>query len=158
MIISLIAAMTENRVIGQDNRLPWRLPLDMKHFREITLGHPVIMGRKTFESIGRALAGRTNIVVTSKRGYRPEGCVIVPDLTAAFSVCEGADEVFVLGGAKVFRDTIKIADRIYLTVVKTVIPGDALFPEVPEDFTLLERQTVQDVFPLEFLRYERLAK
>ena len=158
MIISLIAAMTENRIIGRDNRLPWRLPLDMKHFRELTLGHPVIMGRRTFESIGRPLAGRTNIVVTSKRGYQPEGCVIAPDLAGAFSACEGADEAFVLGGAKVFRDTIRIADRIYLTVVKTVLPGDAFFPAIPEEFTLVDRQAVQDVFPLEFLRYERTAK
>lgn len=158
MIISLIAAMTENRVIGKDNRLPWRLPADMKHFREITLGRCVIMGRKTFESIGRPLSGRKNIVVTSKRGYRAEGCFIVPDLASAFSACEGADEAFVLGGAKLFRDTIKLADRIYLTVVKSQIAGDAFFPEIPGEFALADRQSVQDVLPLEFLRYERVVK
>jgi len=158
MIISLIAAMTENRVIGKDNRLPWHLPSDLRHFREITLGHPVIMGRKTFESIGRPLPGRRNIVVTTKRGYRQKNCIIVPDLAGAFGACEGADEVFVLGGAKLFRDTIKIADRIYLTVAKAQVPGDALFPEVPEEFALVDRKPAQDILPIEFLRYERVVK
>jgi len=158
MIISLIAAMTENRVIGRDNRLPWHLPSDMRHFRELTLGHPVIMGRKTLESIGRPLPGRTNIVVTTKRGYWQEGCTIVPDLAGAFGACEGADEVFVLGGAQLFRDTINNADRIYLTVVKAQIAGDALFPEIPEEFTLVDRQVARDVLPLEFLRYDRIVK
>lgn len=155
MIISLIAAMTENRVIGRDNRLPWRLPLDMQRFRRITLGHPVIMGRKTCESIGRPLPGRKNIVVTSKRDYCAEGCMVVPDLAAAFAACEGADEAFVLGGAKLFRDTIGIADRLYLTIVHEKISGDACFPEIPGEFALVNQQDEQDALPTTFQRYER---
>ncbi len=149
--------MTENRVIGKDNRLPWRLPEDMKHFRELTLNHSAIMGRKTFESIGKALPGRRNIVVSTQRGFRPEGCLVLPDLAAAFGACDGEEEVFVLGGAKLFRDTLSIADRIYLTIVHARLEGDAYFPEIPEAFALADQRTLQDVFPLEFLRYERAA-
>ncbi|MDH4162885.1 MAG: dihydrofolate reductase [Nitrospirota bacterium] len=158
MIISLIAAMTENRIIGLGNRLPWHLPQDMKRFRELTLGRTVIMGRRTYESIGRPLPERRNIVVTSRRGCCAEGCRAAPDLATAFGLCEGPEEVFVLGGARLFRDTIAIADRIYLTVVHAKLAGDALFPEIPGEFRLVEQRSVQDAFPLEFLRYERMTK
>lgn len=155
MIISLIAAMDETRAIGSENRLPWSLPKDMEHFRTITLGHPVIMGRKTFESIGRSLEGRTNIVITRQREYRAPACTVVRDLASAFAACEGADEVFVLGGAKLFRDTIAIADRLYLTIVKARVGGDAHFPRIPEEFVKVSSEHAADRFPLEFARYER---
>jgi dihydrofolate reductase len=158
MIISLIAAMDESRAIGVDNRLPWKAPADMRRFQAVTMGHPVIMGRKTHESIGRPLPGRKNIVITGQMDFRSEGCAIVHDLPSAFAACENADEVFVLGGEKLFRDTIAVADRLYLTVVKVRIGGDARFPDVPEEFGLVSREKVVDVLPLEFLLYERTKR
>ena len=155
MIISLIAAMDAKRAIGRNNQLPWHLPKDLERFRQTTLGHPVIMGRKTFESIGRPLPGRTNIVLTKQRGYRAPGCTVVHDLAAAFAACEGAGEVFVLGGENLFRATIATADRIYLTVVQADVGGDAHFPEIPEVFEKVSSEQAEDRFPLEFVRYER---
>ena len=155
MIISLIAAMDENRAIGQDNRLPWNLPKDLERFRSLTFGHPVIMGRNTYESIGRPLAGRTNIVMTKQRAYRAPGCTVVHDLASAFAACEGADEVFIIGGEKLYRDTIAIADRLYLTIVKARVGGDAHFPRIPEEFRKVSSEHLDDCYPLEFVRFER---
>jgi dihydrofolate reductase len=155
MIISLIAAMDENRAIGRENRMPWYLPKDLDRFRALTLGHPVIMGRRTFESIGRPLEGRKNIVITGKHSFTAPGCTVVHDLASAFAACEGADEVYIIGGEKLYRDTIAIADRLYLTIVKARVGGDAHFPEIPEDFRPVCRELADDRFPLEFVRYER---
>lgn len=155
MIISIIAAMDENRVIGRGNRLPWHLPVDLRRFRTLTLGHPVIMGRKTYESIGKPLDGRKNIVITRQAGYRADGCIVVHDLRAAFDACGAADEAFVLGGETLFRDVLPLADKVYLTVVKTRVEGDARFPAIPDDLELVSRREAQDVFPIEFLLYER---
>jgi len=158
MIISLIAAMDESRAIGVDNRLPWKAPADMRRFRAVTMGHPVVMGRKTHESIGKPLTGRKNIVITRQMDFGAEGCTIVHDLPSAFAACEDADEAFILGGEKLFRDTIAVADRLYLTVVKVRIGGDARFPDIPEEFGIISRETVVDVLPLEFLLYERAKR
>jgi dihydrofolate reductase len=155
MIISIIVAMDLDRAIGRENRLPWYLPKDMARFRRITMGHPVIMGRKTYESIGRPLPGRANIVITRQDDYCAEGCVVVRDLQTAFAACEGADEVFVLGGEAVFRDAMPLADRVYITVVHTRINGDAFFPELPQNMKLLSSESTEDVYPLEFQVYER---
>jgi dihydrofolate reductase len=155
MIISIIAAMDENRAIGRENRMPWYLPKDLDRFRALTLGHPVIIGRRTYESLGRPLPGRTNIVITREREYQAKGCVVVHDLEAAFAACEGADEVFVAGGAAMYREAMPFADRIYLTLVHTKIEGDAFFPEIPGHFILVKREPAVDVYPIEFLVYER---
>jgi dihydrofolate reductase len=155
MIISLIAAMDEHRAIGNDNRLPWSLPKDLERFRQLTYGHPVIMGRKTFESIGRPLPGRTNIVLTKQRDYQAPGCTIVHDLASAFAACADAEEVFIIGGQKLYHDTMAIADRIYLTIVHAHVGGDAHFPEIPEDFDKVCSEQAEDRFRLEFVRYER---
>jgi len=155
MIISIIAAMDEDRVIGRGNKLPWHLPVDLKRFRMLTLGHPVIMGRKTYESIGRPLDGRKNIVITRQAGYRAEGCFVVHDLRAAFEACGDAGEAFVLGGETLFRDVLPLADKVYLTVVQTRVEGDVRFPAIPEDLKLVSREQAKDVFPLEFRLYER---
>ncbi len=155
MIISIIAAMDENRVIGRGNRLPWHLPVDLRRFRRLTLGHPVIMGRKTYESIGKPLDGRKNIVITRQAGYSAEGCVVVHDLRSAFAACDAVEEVFVLGGETLFRDVMPLADKVYLTVVRTRVEGDVRFPAIPDDLVLVSREEAQDVFPLEFLLYER---
>lgn len=155
MLISIIAAMDENRVIGRGNRLPWHLPVDLRRFRRLTLGHPIIMGRKTYESIGKPLDGRKNIVVTRQTLYHAKGCVVVHNLCAAFTACGDAGEVFVLGGETLFRDVMPLADKVYLTVVRTRVEGDARFPPLPEELELVSREEAQDVFPLEFLLYER---
>lgn len=155
MIISIIAAMDENRVIGRGNRLPWHLPVDLKRFRRLTLGHPIIMGRKTYESIGKPLDGRKNIVITRQDGYRAEGCVVVHDLRSAFDACGDVEEAFLLGGETLFRDVLPLADRVYLTVVRTLVEGDVTFPSIPDELGLVSREEVQDVFPLEFRLYER---
>jgi dihydrofolate reductase len=157
MIISIIAAMAENRVIGRRNELPWDLPSEHRRFREITMGHPVIMGRRTFESIGHPLPGRKNIIITTQQGFAPEGCSVVNDLQAAITTCEGADEVFICGGEAVFREAMPLADRIYLTVVEEEFDGDVFFPEIPDDFVEVERKLFEDILPYAMLRYERKA-
>jgi dihydrofolate reductase len=158
MIISIIAAMDENRIIGRGNRLPWRLLADLKRFRALTMGHPLIMGRKTHESIGRPLSGRTNIVITRQEGYRAEGCVVVHDIPSALAACEDAGEAFVLGGETIFRDFMAIADRIYLTIVRATVEGDARFPDIPDDFVEVSREPAQDILPLVFVVYERKSR
>lgn len=129
--ISLIAAMADNRVIGIANKLPWKLPADMKWFREHTLGKPIVMGRKTFESFGaKPLPGRTNIVVTSDLNYCAEGCVITHSVDAALQVAGDVPEVMIIGGASFYKQTLRRAERIYLTVVHHAFDGDAWFPEL----------------------------
>lgn len=132
MIISLVAAMGRNRVIGKDNALPWKLPADMKRFREITTGHPIVMGRATFESIGRALPNRLNIVMTRDKNYTAEGCRIVHSLQEALQAGAGNDEVMVIGGTSIFVQFLPLAERIYLTVIDHDFEGDAYFPEFDE--------------------------
>jgi dihydrofolate reductase len=135
MQISLIAAMGENRVIGAGGAIPWHLPADFKHFKELTMGHPIVMGRKTFESIGKPLPGRTNIVVTRDASYRRDGVVVVASPEAALAAAadaEGADEVFVIGGAEMYKLFLPQAERVYLTRVHGTFEGDAFFPELGE--------------------------
>jgi dihydrofolate reductase len=127
--ISVIAALAKNRVIGIENRLPWRLPEDLAHFKALTLGHPVVMGRKTFESLGRPLPGRTNIVVTRNPGYRQPGCHVVDSIPAALALARNADEIFFIGGAELYAQVMPLADRLYLTEVDLEPEGDAWFPE-----------------------------
>lgn len=129
-MISLIAAVAENRVIGNGNTLPWRLPADLKHFRQLTTGHPVIMGRRNYESIGRALPQRTNVVVTRQEDYRARDCIVVDSLEAAFGICGNASEIFIIGGAEIYAQTVDRADRLYLTLVHAEVPGDTFFPEL----------------------------
>lgn len=128
MILSLIAAMARNRVIGRDGRIPWDLPEDRRRFREITMGHPVIMGRKTFAGIGHPLPGRVTIVVTRQAEYRAEGCLVMPSLPAALTACADAAEVFVCGGADLYREALPLADRLYLTLLHKNVSGDTYFP------------------------------
>ncbi len=127
--VSVVAALAKNRVIGIENRLPWRLPEDLAHFRTLTLGHPVLMGRKTFESLGRPLPGRTNVVVTRNRGYRAEGCLVAESIAAALALCGDSAEIFFIGGAELYAQAIPLADRLYLTEVDVDARGDAWFPD-----------------------------
>ena len=130
MIISLIWAMDDHRLIGVENRLPWRLPADMRWFRRHTLGKPIIMGRKTFDSFGgRPLPERTNIVVTRDPGYQAEGAVVVYSIDEALQACGDAEEVMIIGGASFYQQMLPRADRLYVTQVHGQFEGDAWFPE-----------------------------
>mgnify|MGYP001582164026 FL=1 len=131
-MISVIAALAENRVIGVNNTLPWRLPNDLKHFRRLTTGHAIILGRKNYESIGKPLPERTNIVITRNRDYAAPGCRIAHSLDAAFAIAGDDPEVFVIGGAEIYRAALTRADRLYLTRVHAAIAGDTTFPEFDE--------------------------
>lgn len=130
MIVSAIAAIGEDGVIGREGKLPWHLPGDLKRFRAITWGKPIIMGRKTHESLGRALPGRTNIVLTRTPGYRAEGCTVVSSPTEALSLAasSGAEEAVVIGGSEVFRQFLQLCEKVYLTIVEGEFDGDAFFP------------------------------
>jgi dihydrofolate reductase len=129
-ILSIIAAMAENGVIGVENRLPWKLPADMKWFRENTLGKPIVMGRKTFESFGaKPLPQRTNIVVTSDPNYRPDGALVAHSIDEALALAGDAPEVMIIGGASFYAQMLPRAERLYLTVVHHEFDGDARFPE-----------------------------
>jgi dihydrofolate reductase len=133
MIISLIAALTENRVIGKSNDLPWHLPDDMKYFMQTTLGHHVIMGRKNYESIPtkfRPLANRTNIVVTRQEEYDAAGCIVVNSIPAGIDIAidNREAEIFIIGGAEIYAQSLAFANRLYLTEIQTSLEGDAFFP------------------------------
>jgi dihydrofolate reductase len=128
MVISLIVAMAANRVIGRDNKLPWRLPNDLRRFRALTMGKPLVMGRKTFESIGRPLDGRHNIVVSRNPDYRAEGCTVVHSPEAALAAAVPAEELFVAGGAELYAQFLPQAHCLYLTLVHAHVQGDTYFP------------------------------
>lgn len=129
MRISLIAAMAANRAIGLENRLPWHLPDDLKRFKALTMNHPIVMGRKTYDSIGKPLPGRNTIIVTRNADYAVPGCIAVNSLEAALTVSYADTEVFFVGGAELYRQALQIAHRIYLTEIQRVFDGDAFFPE-----------------------------
>ncbi len=136
MRISMIVAMAENRVIGINNKLPWYLPNDLKYFKQVTMGKPILMGRKTFESIGKPLPGRTNIVLTRDAAWQAEGVKAVNSLDEAYqlaeSTCEidGQDEIMIIGGDQIYQSSLDGVDRIYLTKVHAEVKGDAFFPDV----------------------------
>ena len=141
MRIALIVAMAENRVIGRNNLLPWRIPADLRHFKALTLGKPVIMGRKTYESIGRPLPGRDNIVITADSGYQAEGCQVVHSVEQALEAAGSCEEAMIIGGANLYRQTLENADRLYLTLVKAEPEGDTWFPEIElQQWREIERQ------------------
>lgn len=155
MTIALIAAMAENRVIGRGPVIPWDLPDDRKRFREITWGRPVIMGRKTFETLEKPLPGRLNIVLTRRGDYKPSGCRVARDPKQALALAGDAEEVFICGGAEIYREFMPLADRIHLTVIHRDCDGDVRFPELPPDFTVIDREFVPEPIPHTFFVYER---
>ena len=134
-MITLVVAVAQNGVIGKDNALLWRLPDDLKQFKAVTMGKPVIMGRKTYDSIGKPLPGRTNIVISRQPGLRIEGCTVVDSLDSAFEAAGAAPEVAVIGGAQIYRQALPRADVIYLTEVHAAFEGDVTFPSLsPEQW------------------------
>lgn len=128
--LSLIVAMARNRVIGAGGRIPWHLPGELRLFKSITMGHHIIMGRKTYESIGRLLPGRITVIVTRRRDYHVAGAVVVHSLAEALEAAAGNDEIFVIGGGELYRAALPLADRIYLTTVDAEPAGDTCFPEL----------------------------
>lgn len=142
MRISLIVALARNRVIGRDNQLPWRLSADLQHFKRLTMGKPIVMGRKTCESIGRPLPGRTNIVVTRDSSFSAAGCRVVHSIDEALVAAGGADEVMIMGGENLYSQLLPRADRLYLTEVQADVSGDAWFPEYDQtQWQELERES-----------------
>lgn len=130
MKISLIVAMAQNRVIGRDNKMPWHLSADLKRFRAITMNCPILMGRKTFESIGRPLDGRANLILSKQENYQPQGCHVFQSLESALETAKTlGDELFIIGGATLYEMTLPFAQRLYLTQIQTEFDGDTFFPE-----------------------------
>jgi dihydrofolate reductase len=158
--------MGENRVIGGNGHIPWHLPADFRHFKGLTMGHPIVMGRKTFESIGKPLPGRTSIVITRDADYRRDGVIIAAspdDALSAATAAAGGDEVFVIGGAEVYKLFLPKADRVYLTKVAGMFEGDAFFPELPESkWKLLDarenKKDEKNAFDFTYQIYERKGR
>jgi dihydrofolate reductase len=160
MLISLIAAMASNRIIGNKGDIPWKIPGEQKMFKEITMGQTVIMGRKTYETLGKPLPGRTNIVVTRQTDYQAPGCIIAHNLADAIQACAADEnEAFICGGGQLYHKALPMADRIYLTVIPREIPGDTYFPEISEtEFKMIKSELIQGVEPYRFSVYERVEE
>jgi len=156
MRLSLIVAMAANRTIGKAGRLPWQLPEDLARFKRLTMGYPLIMGRKTFESIGRVLPGRRTIVLSRRADYRAPGCWVVASLEAALALVSDEDEVFICGGEKLYRQALPLAQRIYLTELQREVAGDTFFPEIPEHFLAIEETLVAGAEPYRFSILQRI--
>ena len=139
-ILSIIVAMAKNRTIGVNNTLPWRCPEDLKHFKALTMGHHMIMGRKTFDSIGKALPGRTTVVVSHNTDLKIEGCLVAHSLPEAIAACAGDSEIFIVGGAELYRQAVPLVDTLYITEIQQDVDGDAHFPEFnPNAWTEISR-------------------
>ncbi len=160
MKISLIVALADNRVIGKDKQMPWHLSADLKRFKAITWGKPILMGRKTHESIGCALLGRKNIILTSNPAYYAEGCLVARSIKEAMELAGDADELMIIGGASLYESFLSKADRLYLTLIERDYEGDAFFPEFSlEGWRVVECETIADDpsvdFTYRFLVLER---
>jgi dihydrofolate reductase len=139
MVISILVAIADNNVIGKDNKLVWNLPADLRLFKNLTMGHTIVMGRKTFDSIGKPLPGRKSIIITRQKDYKVEGCVVVNSLEEAMQKIENEDEVFIIGGAQIFELAMELADRVYLTKIDNAFEGDTFFPEIHSDQWVLTK-------------------
>lgn len=156
----LIAAVARNRTIGRDNTLPWRLKADLAHFKAVTSGHPIVMGRKTWESLGRPLPGRRNVVITRNPGYKADGADVFTDPPAAMAALGDARRVFVIGGSELYRQMLGSADHLYLTEIRADVEGDASFPPIDREVfeeVLREshRADADNEFDFDFVEYRR---
>ena len=145
--------MARNRTIGVNNTLPWRCPEDLKHFKALTMGHHMIMGRKTFDSIGKALPGRTTVVVSHNTDLKIEGCLVAHSLPEAIAACAGDTEIFIVGGAELYRQAVALVDTLYITEIQQDVDGDAHFPEFDQNAwreTSREIRSQETPQPLEF--------
>ena len=144
MKISLIVAMATNRAIGLDNKMPWHLSADLKKFKAITMGSPIVMGRKTYESIGRPLPGRSNIIISRNLDYQQTDCLVFNDIkTAITTSSKDAEEIFIIGGAELYKATLPLADNLYLTLINQDFDGDTFFPEI--DFKAWKEVSREDI-------------
>lgn len=141
--VSIVVAAAESGVIGRGGMLPWHLPADLAHFKRLTMGHPIIMGRVTHESIGKALPGRRNIIITSASGYKAEDCEVVASLDGALALVKGEEEVFIIGGASVYEQAKPKANRIYLTQIHAKVDGDRFFKYNPEEWKVISKESHQ---------------
>ena len=158
--LSILVAMAGNRTIGINNTLPWRCPEDLKHLKALTMGHHIVMGRKTYDSIGRPLPGRTTVVVTRNRDLKIEGCIIAHSLQDAIAASAGDNEVFILGGAELYAQALPLVDTLYITEIQQDVAGDAHFPEFDKKQwmeTSREQRRQETPQPLEyhFVTYRR---
>ncbi len=158
-IISLVCAMAKNRVIGFKNQMPWHLPADLQHFKAVTMGKPIVMGRKTFESIGRPLPGRHNVIISRNKNYQHDGISVVESIEAALELLKDQPEIMITGGGNIYQQCINMADKLYLTFIDLETEGDAFFP----DYSHLSLNVVEQIFRLsdennphnmEFITYE----
>jgi dihydrofolate reductase len=161
MRIAAVVAMAENRVIGRQNQLPWQMPADLQHFKKVTMGKPIIMGRKTYQSIGRPLPGRCNIVITHDADFQAPGCVVANSIASALDASAYSDEIFIIGGALLFEHLLPRIQRIYMTVIHHEIDGDAYFPQMDMS-EWLERERsdhladAQNAYEYSFITYDRV--
>jgi dihydrofolate reductase len=161
-VVAIIAAIADNGVIGRDNALPWRLSDDLRRFKALTLGHPVIMGRLTYESMGRPLPERRNLVLSATPGYLAAGATVLPGLSDALAATADADVAFILGGRRLFSAALPIADRLYLTRVHAQVEGDVFFPELAADAWRIEQAShhpadARNEYPYSFEDYVRVS-
>lgn len=137
-MIKIIVAISKNRVIGNDNKLIWSLPSDLKRFKQITTGNTVVMGRKTYESIGKPLPNRRNIIITRNSDYKIEGCEVANSLGEALMLCN--NDCFIIGGGEIYKQSLPLADKLYLTVINEYFDGDTYFPEIGNDWVKVSRE------------------
>lgn len=162
MIKSIVAAMDANQLIGHNNQLPWHLPADLKHFKQVTMGKPILMGRNTYESIGRPLPGRHNVVISRNPALKIEGCSVCASIDAAFELCADDAEVCLIGGASLYQQVLGLADRLYLTRIDAEFEGDAWFPEIDlSQWRKTEERLMpvddKNAWPYRFCTFERKA-
>jgi dihydrofolate reductase len=163
MSVSIIVAMSRNRTIGINNTLPWRCPEDLKHFKALTMGHHMIMGRKTFDSIGKALPGRTTVVITRDKYLKIEGCIVTHSLQEALNACSQDTEAFIVGGADIYTQSLALADTLYITEIQHDVEGDAHFPYFDKNAwqeTAREVRSQDSPQPLHyhFVTYQRIKE
>jgi len=156
MSVSIIAAMASNRAIGRANKIPWKIPGEQKLFRKITEGHPIIMGRKTYESIGRPLPLRSNIIITRNKKYSIPGCIIFSDLFSALEEFRNK-KVFIIGGEQIYKQALPVAENIFLTIIQKKVAGDAFFPDFSRnEFFIVEEKSVNTFPPYKFIHFKRI--
>ncbi|WP_445725567.1 dihydrofolate reductase [Flavobacterium sp.] len=150
-MITIIAAISTNNALGKDNQLIWHLPADLKRFKKVTLGHHIIMGRKTFESLGKPLPNRTTIIITRNKNYTQDGCIVVNSLNEAIEAAKADNNPYILGGAEIYKQAMSIADKLDLTLVHQTFDADAFFPEI--DFNFWEESSRENFESDDLNRY-----
>jgi dihydrofolate reductase len=162
MNLSIIVALSENNVVGINNQLPWHLSADLKRLKSITMGHHLIMGRKTFESIGKPLPGRTNVIITHNKEYKAEGAVVVSSVKEALETAKNDSEAFIFGGGEVFKETLPMVNKIYMTKIHQTFNGDTFFPELKsnewkETFREEHQPDEKNQYRYSFINLERVS-